>query len=246
MVLAAFLQDQDQELGAPAADAYQSQSDGILGMLKGLEEKFKKEDKKETKVPSLKIRAASLSMRRMRCRSTPKKLGGCAADKRRPTQRYQIIRIGSAFRLQKPKRSDRQFDCSYVELIVSRNTTNISTKKQEKKEHLGSIRHHGSQTSLKSSPCRSLNRSSVLRGSGVQTKRLQGNIYKTLENFRANAGTILASTGRAGKHCRNRKETIAELASSLRVLTSLPNRTTCSSLGDSNSLVYSLLQSQRL
>merc|ERR1719506_3059778 len=43
MVLAAFLQEQDQELGAPAADAYQSQSDGILGMLKGLEEKFKKE-----------------------------------------------------------------------------------------------------------------------------------------------------------------------------------------------------------
>merc|ERR1711862_480203 len=41
--LAVFLQEQDQEVGAPAAAAYESQSDGILDMLKGLEGKFKKE-----------------------------------------------------------------------------------------------------------------------------------------------------------------------------------------------------------
>merc|ERR1719316_253421 len=41
LVLAAFLED--QEVGAPAAAAYESQSDGVIAMLEGLEKKFKKE-----------------------------------------------------------------------------------------------------------------------------------------------------------------------------------------------------------
>merc|ERR1719160_10230 len=41
LILAAFLQE--DEVGAPAAAAYESQSDGVLAMLKGLEKKFKKE-----------------------------------------------------------------------------------------------------------------------------------------------------------------------------------------------------------
>jgi hypothetical protein len=41
IVLAAFLEE--EELGAPKAAAYESQSDGIMSMLKGLQKKFKKE-----------------------------------------------------------------------------------------------------------------------------------------------------------------------------------------------------------
>merc|ERR1719247_653088 len=41
IVLAAFLEE--EELGAPKAAAYQSQSDGILAILEGLGKKFKKE-----------------------------------------------------------------------------------------------------------------------------------------------------------------------------------------------------------
>jgi hypothetical protein len=64
-VLAAFLEEQDQQLGAPAADAYQSQSDGILGMLKGLEAKFKKELDECMAVESNKAHAYQLEMQHL-------------------------------------------------------------------------------------------------------------------------------------------------------------------------------------
>merc|ERR1719264_1213220 len=42
-VLAAFLQERQKQDGAPAVDAYEFQSQGIIEMLEGLEKKFKKE-----------------------------------------------------------------------------------------------------------------------------------------------------------------------------------------------------------
>merc|ERR1719174_2049968 len=59
LILAAFLQE--DEVGAPKAAAYESQSDGVLAMLKGLEKKFKKELEESNKAHNYELEMQHLT-----------------------------------------------------------------------------------------------------------------------------------------------------------------------------------------